>query len=139
MSNCRGVILMSLWGCDTSSAGRDLCEFPSDVAVGSGVADLDGEEWNAIDVAWNAAGSGLQVTTGISDGWRMTLVIQADGLDEDGLGRIDLDGTHGWALVYPADGSPIVLRMGGLDLVSREDTVQICFDVEASGDDDGHG
>ena len=130
-------VLLMLLGCDSSSSERDLCDFPSDVEVGTGVAELNGDEWNATGVAWNEAGTGLQVTTGIQDGWRMTLVIQADGLDDDGLGRIDLDGNDGWALVYPADGSSYSSQDGGgtLDLVLREDTVQICFDIEASGDD----
>lgn len=137
MKKAWSVMLVFSWGCDSSSTERDLCDFPSDVVAGTGVAELDGNTWNATDVAWNEAGDGLQITTGISDEWRITLVIQGDGLDADGLGRIDLDGSGGWALVYPADGSSYSSQNGGgtLDLVTREDTVQVCFDVEASGDD----
>jgi hypothetical protein len=124
-------------GCQSETGDRDLCSFPSEVAEGQGEATIDGDLWQGADVAWTESGSGLQITTGMSDGWRMTVVIRGEGLDEDGLGRISLDGTDGWALIYPESGSSYSSQTGegSLDLVQNSDVVQACLEVEASGED----
>ena len=43
----------------------------------------------------------------------------------------------GWALVSPDEGSSFSSQEigGSLEIVSREETVELCFDFDAAGDD----
>jgi hypothetical protein len=128
---------LGLLACSEEVNTQAVCEFPDGIAAGSGQALIDGEDWTAADVAWIETGSGLQVTTGMNDGWRLTLVVQGTGLDSDGLGIVELDGSGGWGLVYPDDGSSYSSQEigGSLELVTRGDTIELCFDLDAAGED----
>ena len=138
MSRWAGVgVLLGAVACSEPGGSSAICSFPEDVEAGGGEAVINGEDWAAVDVAWNETGTGLQITTGMSQGWRLTLAIQGEALDSSGLGIVDLDGSGGWGLVYPEDGSSYSSQDGGgsLELVSRSDTVELCLELEAVGAD----
>ena len=131
------ALVAGLLGCQQGSASSFVCSFPADIDSGAGEADVDGDYWFADDVAWTETGSSIQITTGMSEGWRLTVVIQEDALDDNGLGIVELDGSGGWALMYPESGSSYSSQQGAgsLELVARDDNIQACMEFEASGTD----
>ena len=104
-------------------------------------ATIDGEVWAAI-TQWNAAGSGIQLTSTSLGGYRLTLVAQVD--DEERTAEESLDalpatfslgGSGGSAAVTPDQGESSSTSnhgSGSLSITSQsEDTLQGCFSFTA--------
>ncbi|MCB9766142.1 MAG: hypothetical protein H6739_40575 [Alphaproteobacteria bacterium] len=132
-----------------AACGEPLpCE-TDDLAVGEVEALVDDQLWLGAEATWQSAGEGLQITTALSQGWRLNLVATrteggffvGDALD--GLPvEVSLSGEAGAALAYPEFGNTMSSRDhpsgGSLTLLSLDDgALSACFEFSALGPNGG--
>jgi hypothetical protein len=117
---------------------------PAGTAVGSVTAQVDGAPWTAGGVQATESGDGIQLTSAVGGGWRLTLVAQTT---EDGTGVLDAlelgaatvtleSGEGGFAVLYPDSGAGSYSTNdgGGVAVLVREgDRIDACFSFTAGG------
>jgi hypothetical protein len=137
----RLCLLTLLYACGGS------CPLPE----GGGIqAQVDGEAWEDANPQWNWTGTGVQVLTTTTDGWRLTLVAQRDLddtvvldlVDEGGLpAQIDLSGTDGFGVVYDVEGNSWTSSKDGSGTLTLQaiegDELSGCFSFDAFDGDGG--
>lgn len=135
------MLLFLLFACKP-----DACD-PSDLATGAITATINDDLWAGQGASWLPAGDGIQIVTELSEGWRITIVANNNESGfpvGDSLGAlpltVNLSGSDGFALVYPASGGSLTSRDhpegGTLTLwdLEDDDVLSACFSFTASGD-----
>lgn len=139
------ALLLALAACGDKDedTGSSACT-PTGTAVGSVTATVDGSSWTAGGVQANESGDGLQFTSEVADGWRITLVAQET---DDGVGVLDAlevgnatvtleNEGGGFAVMYPAEGAGSYSTNdgGGTAVIARDgDRIDACFSFTAGG------
>ena len=111
-------------------------------------AQIDGEHWEDANPQWSWTGTGVQVLTTTTDGWRITLVAQRNAEDDVILdladtngfpAEINLSGTDGFGVIYDADGQSWTLSKGGSGTLTLKgidgDVLSACFSFDAYDSD----
>ena len=120
--------------CDASAA-----------SAGEALAEINSGAWRGPDATWVPSGDGVQVTTSIGDGYRMTLVAYGvqGAISEGRLPltlTMDAAGLDAWAVVYPESGSSFSSKAGeggSLTLSAVEgDLLSGCFEFGAAAGDE---
>jgi len=132
-------LLALLTACATDPAVKATCaDLPDEPLIG---ADIDGAGWTDA-AAWAEAGTGIQITTGADNGWRLTLVAYVDEEGREAVEALDalpavfgMGGEGGNATVYPEGGGSLSTGQGGSGTISiaeqRGDDLAGCFAFEA--------
>lgn len=135
-----------LLGCapDKADTGGLDCD-PSAAAPGEAQAELNGEPWLGPDAAWSPSGDGVQITTSLGEGYRLTLVAYGvqDAISDGRLPQtlpMDAAGLEAWGLLYPEDGASFSSKAGEggqLTVFAVEgDLLSGCFDFGAAAGDE---
>lgn len=137
-------------GTDSAGAGEGSCT-PTGRTPGTLAAQVDGASWQTDGVQQTGSGDGVQITSGVGDGWRLTLVAQAsdsgsgvlDALDNGPVVVVLEEGSGNFAVLYPdAGGTSYSTNSGGGEAVLTRNTaagtLDACFSFEAGGADGAH-
>lgn len=124
--------------------GGEACD-PSASGPGEARAEVNSAAWLGPDATWVASGDGVQITTSVGDGFRLTLVAYGvlDAISEGRLPQtapMDAAGLEAWGVVYPEDGSSYSSKAGeggSLTLFALEgDQLSGCFSFGAASGDE---
>jgi len=129
--------LMILTACGPTAPND--CE-TGDISPGTLSATFAGEDWTADGVIWNESGNSVQINTNMTNGYRLSIVLQQTENDERPANLTEMTGPWefdlgenggGWVTAYPQTGSSTSSRNGGsghFTLIELADDLTGCFE-----------